>query len=86
MNAEDVPDSVLLLNRAADGDVDAWGVLLAHHQERLESIASFRLSPNLRGRVDVADVIQETFVAATARRAEFSALRASIFSLIQPRL
>ena len=71
MNAEDAPEAALLLDRAAGGDIDAWGALLARHQERLLGVVSFRLDPRLRGRVDAADVMQEAFIAATARRAEF---------------
>ena len=61
----------LLLNRAAGGDIDAWGALLARYQERLQCVVSFRLDPRLRGRVDAADVMQEAFIAATGRRGEF---------------
>ena len=57
--------------RAAGGDVDAWGALLARHQERLQRVASFRLDPRLHGRIDAADVMQEAFVSATQRRADF---------------
>jgi RNA polymerase sigma-70 factor (ECF subfamily) len=71
MDSDSGPQEVLLLDRAAGGDVDAWGALLARHQERLTGVASFRLDPRLRGRFDAADVIQEAFIAATARRAEF---------------
>ena len=71
MNAEDVPDAALLFNRAAGGDMDAWGALLARHQKRLLGVVSFRLDPRLRGRIDAADVMQEAYIAATARRAEF---------------
>ena len=71
MNAEAEPDAALLLDRAAGGDMDAWGALLARHQERLKCVISFRLDPRLRGRVDAGDVMQEAFIAATARRAEF---------------
>src|SRR5215813_3599967 len=71
MNTEDAPDAALLLNRAADGDMAAWGALLARHQKRLLSVVSFRLDPRLRGRIDAVDVMQESFIAATARRAEF---------------
>ena len=71
MDAQEPSEAVLLLNRAAGGDVDAWGALLALHQERLRFAVAFRLDPRLRGRVDPADVTQEAFVAATLRRAEF---------------
>ena len=73
MNVEDGTDEGLLLTRAAGGDLDAWGALLAQNAERLRRVASFRLNPQLRGRIDAADVLQETFVAATERRAEFFA-------------
>jgi RNA polymerase sigma-70 factor, ECF subfamily len=71
MNPHDAADESVLLNRAASGDMDAWGVMLALHQQRLQNVIAFRLDPRLRGRVDPADVMQETFVAATLRRAEF---------------
>src|SRR5262245_30892585 len=71
MNTDDVPEATLLSRRAAGGDMDAWGALLTRHQERLLNVIQFRLDPRLRGRIDAADVMQETFIAATARRAEF---------------
>src|SRR5262245_3768548 len=71
MNAEGVAEEALLLHRAAGGDVDAWGALLVLHEERLKSIALFRLDPRLRGRIDAADVMQEAFISATTRRDEF---------------
>jgi RNA polymerase sigma-70 factor (ECF subfamily) len=66
-----VDDAAQLLVCAAGGDMDAWGALLARHQERLECACVFRINARLRGRVDAADVVQEAFIAATARRAEF---------------
>lgn len=71
MNADGEPEAALLLDRAAGGDVEAWGALLARHHERLTCVVSFRLDPRLRGRIDVADVMQEAFIAATERRADF---------------
>ena len=68
MNAEDASQAALLLSLAAGGDMEAWGALLACHQERLVDVITFRLDPRLRGRIDAADVMQETFIAATARR------------------
>ena len=73
MNWDPGPDPASLLTRAAAGDAEAWGALLARHQDRLGSIIRFRLDPRLRGRVDAADVVQEVFIAATARRGEFFA-------------
>jgi RNA polymerase sigma-70 factor (ECF subfamily) len=71
MDADDETNAGVLLDRAAGGDAQAWGALLARHQGRLERLAAFRLDPRLRGRVDAADVVQEVFIAATGRRAEF---------------
>ena len=71
MNADDGSETARLLDRAAGGDLDAWGVLLARHHERLRCVASFRLDPRLGGRVDAADVMQEAFITATERRADF---------------
>jgi RNA polymerase sigma-70 factor (ECF subfamily) len=74
MNSEEETDAAAaaaLLASAAGGDLDAWGALLAQHAERLRRVATFRLNPQLRGRVDAGDVVQEAFVAATERRAEF---------------
>jgi RNA polymerase sigma-70 factor (ECF subfamily) len=71
MNASDKPEAALLLDRAAGGDVGAWGALLKCHQARLLEVITFRLDPRLRGRIDASDVMQETFLAATERRDEF---------------
>src|SRR5688572_13010744 len=71
MDSEPRSDAPSLLERAAGGDLDAWGSLLAQYAERLRRVASFRLNPQLQGRIDAADVLQETFVAATERRGEF---------------
>lgn len=57
-----------LLAEAAAGDAEAWGALLAAHQERLTRMVAFRMDPRLRGRIDAADVVQEAFVEASAHR------------------
>ena len=71
MNAVNGLDPGSLLARAAGGDMEAWGALLAQHQTRLAGMVSFRLDPRLRGRVDAGDVVQEAFIVATQRRAAF---------------
>src|SRR5688500_13511239 len=68
MDVDGALDTASLLNRAAGGDAHAWGALLAQHQERLQTLLAFRLDPRLRTRVDAADVVQEAFAVATARR------------------
>ena len=69
--AAEAPETDSLLARAAAGDGAAWGQLLTGHQERLTRIVTFRMDSRLRGRVDAEDVVQEAFIAVTARRAEF---------------
>jgi len=39
--------------------------------EAATRIVEFRMDPQLRGRVDAADVVQEAFIATTTRQAEF---------------
>src|SRR4051812_35369663 len=60
-----------LLQRAAAGDVAAWGALLMEHEPRLMRVAAFRMDPRLHGRVDAADVVQEAFLAAAEHRADY---------------
>jgi hypothetical protein len=67
MHSENAPKEAWLLDRAAGGDLDAWGALLVLHQERLKSIVAFRLDPRLRGRIDAADVMQEMDIRNFAR-------------------
>jgi RNA polymerase sigma-70 factor (ECF subfamily) len=70
----DMPDCTseeMLLERAAAGDVGAWGALLTAHEPRLCRMVTFRLDPRLQGRIDASDVIQEVFVQAAAHREDF---------------
>jgi RNA polymerase sigma-70 factor, ECF subfamily len=69
--AAEAPESNSLLARAAEGDGDAWGALLAGQQERLTRIVAFRMDPRLRGRIDAADVVQDVFVEASEHRTEY---------------
>src|SRR5689334_15924894 len=67
----DDSNTELLLAQAAIGNATAWGTLITSHQERLTQIVEFRMDARLRMRIDATDVMQEMFIAATARRAEF---------------
>jgi RNA polymerase sigma-70 factor (ECF subfamily) len=64
-----LPDG--LLDRAAAGDVAAWGALLSEHEARLVRMVEFRIDSRLRGRIDAADVVQEAFLEAAVHRTDF---------------
>jgi RNA polymerase sigma-70 factor (ECF subfamily) len=74
-SALDSSDSDVLLNKAAAGDQEAWGSLLARHRQRLHSMVSLRLDPRLSGRIDPSDVLQEAFLAASLQLKDYAASR-----------
>ncbi|MFM7057745.1 MAG: sigma-70 family RNA polymerase sigma factor [Planctomycetota bacterium] len=49
----------------------AFAELFSIASQRLERIIRFRIDPRIRGRVDAADVLQETWVVASRRLPEF---------------
>ncbi len=67
----DTDESQQLLELAAHGDRDSWGVLLTLHEDRLFRLVTFRLDRRLQGRVDVADVLQEIYLAAWRNLTEY---------------
>lgn len=69
--AADSSETGRRLRRAAEGDPESWGVLLTRHEERLLRMVAFRLDPRLQGRLDPADVLQETFLEAWQHLAEY---------------
>lgn len=60
-----------LVARLRAGDSSALAELFSAHRERLERLVHFRLPPRLLGRVDAEDVLQESYLAATARIKHF---------------
>src|SRR5438105_4404867 len=60
-----------LLHCAAQGDKERWGDLLARHRERLRRMVALRLDQRLQGRIDPSDVIQEAYLEASVRLAEY---------------
>jgi RNA polymerase sigma-70 factor, ECF subfamily len=62
-----------LLRRAAAGDRASWGRLLQGHRDRLRRMVTLRLDPRLRGRLDPSDVLQEAYLEASARLADYLA-------------
>jgi RNA polymerase sigma-70 factor (ECF subfamily) len=69
--AENTQETVLLLERAAAGDKEAWGELLARHRERLCRMVALRLDQRLQARIDASDVIQDAFVDASKQLADY---------------
>lgn len=55
------------LSDLQDGDTKALSLCFARYRPRLERIASFRLNPLITARVDIDDVLQETYLAASTR-------------------
>jgi RNA polymerase sigma-70 factor (ECF subfamily) len=61
-----------LLARAAAGDSRAYDRLFARVAPRLEWYVAVRLGPELRARVEPADVVQETYAAALQQLGGFA--------------
>jgi len=59
------------LRLAGEGDQESWGALLEQHGGRLRRMVALRLDPRLQGRIAPSDVIQETYLEASARLAEY---------------
>ena len=68
----DFSDPDDLLRRAGGGDQEAVAALFAIHRERLEQMVCLRMDRRLQGRIDSSDVLQETYLEAARRVAEFA--------------
>jgi RNA polymerase sigma-70 factor (ECF subfamily) len=53
-----------LVGKAQEGDSDAFAALMDKYERRLEALIHVRLGPSLRQRVEVEDVLQETYLNA----------------------
>jgi RNA polymerase sigma-70 factor (ECF subfamily) len=60
-----------LLARARRGETEALAQLFARYREPLHRAVAFRLDRRLLARVDVSDVLQETFLEVTRRLADY---------------
>jgi RNA polymerase sigma-70 factor (ECF subfamily) len=69
---DDTPSELTrLLRRSAQGDQAAWGELLERHRDRLRRMVMLRLDRRLQGRVDASDVLQEAYIEASRRLADY---------------
>ena len=76
------PETEVLEKQVVDqNDPHALGQLILKYQGRLERVIAFRMDVRLRSRLDPADVLQEAFVEATQRIADYQACsdRFSVF-------
>jgi RNA polymerase sigma-70 factor (ECF subfamily) len=67
----DASDTDRWLRRATHGDPERFGALLEEYRPRLRRMVALRLDPRLHGRIDPSDVIQEAFLEASTRLAEY---------------
>jgi RNA polymerase sigma-70 factor (ECF subfamily) len=63
----DAPDTQELLARVRGGEQAALEALFARHRERLRYGIALRLDRRLAARIDVSDVLQETYLEAARR-------------------
>jgi RNA polymerase sigma-70 factor (ECF subfamily) len=64
-------DTDELLDRSAQGDLDARDRLLVRHRSRLRKMVALRLDRRLLPRIDASDVVQDVMVEAAQRLPEY---------------
>lgn len=64
-------DDSELLSRAALGDHAARSELFDKYQDRLRRMVQFRLDTRLRRRIDPSDVVQDSYLEASQRLADY---------------
>jgi RNA polymerase sigma-70 factor (ECF subfamily) len=60
-----------LLERARQGDQQSWSALFERHRRRLRKMVALRMDRRLQGRIDPSDVIQEAYIEAYQRLADY---------------
>ena len=71
-NVPEDSETTRLIAQAVRGDRRALGELLGRHREQLHRMVALRLDRRLQGRVDPSDIIQEAYIDASARLAEYA--------------
>jgi RNA polymerase sigma-70 factor (ECF subfamily) len=80
MNADSAA-TCQLLERAGQGDRDAWSSLLARHCDRLRRMVALRLDQRLQGRIDPEDVLQDALIEAATHVSDYLQQRPMPFFL-----
>jgi RNA polymerase sigma-70 factor (ECF subfamily) len=62
-----------LLSAARQGDEGALALLIDRHRDRLERMVRLRMDRRLQGRIDPADVVQDTYLTARGKFAQYCA-------------
>jgi RNA polymerase sigma-70 factor, ECF subfamily len=70
--ANDISHSDDLLRRAREGDANALAALFEHYRERLRRMIRLRLDRRLSGRIDSSDILQEAYLEASQRLADYA--------------
>lgn len=70
-----------LLQQAARGDDRAYEELFGRYREQLHRLIEHRLTGRVRQRIDVSDVVQETYLETAQRLPDFLARRPMPFSI-----
>jgi RNA polymerase sigma-70 factor (ECF subfamily) len=65
------PDPERLLQEAREGNAEAAGQLLEIYRRYLTLLAGVQIGQRLQGKVDAADLVQDTFLAAHRNLAQF---------------
>ncbi len=73
MSDANEPEDHDLLIRLGNGDEQAMTELFARHRERLRRMIRLRLDRRLQARVDLSDVLQETYLEVAPRAREYLA-------------
>ena len=68
---EEPQDILILLERAGQDDPEAFAELFARHRDRVRQAVALRLDRRLLARVDVSDVVQDTYLEAVRRLPEY---------------
>ncbi len=65
------PDAQSMIGLAREGDRAALGLLLEHYRDYLRLLARLQIHRRLQGKADASDIVQETFLQATACFGDF---------------